>query len=207
MQLTSAQMPASRETSRDEALLKAPVRRDLRATVLDQRHLDGVDKQAHGPSVAPGEEPASEDDGPMQFAVLLASGGMSAEALVWVQSFLATWINANASGTAPVSLERCAHLPASAIGVRKARRNVWLAKAMNAMDGANLKQRCEALSQRLDVFLSRGEWRRWKFDGDPPAGADALEAALFYVAKGIPENKGLSARQMRRILQGHSFPK
>lgn len=133
---------------------------------------------------------------PMQFAEMLAAGKSHPQAIAWVQKSLAAWINTGGS----VAIERCMHLPRTESRIRLARRNVWLAKAVGAMDKESLWLRCKALSERLDQFLSRGDWRKWRERSDPPAGADPFLAALFYIARGTAADEGLSARQMYRIL-------
>lgn len=151
--------------------------------------------------------PLADDDeplySPLKSVERLASGDWDVEDITWLQKGLATWINAE--GQLPLDL--CLRLPRSASRLRKARRGVWLAKAAFAMDGATLWRRCNALSKQLEVFISRGEWGRWYDRKDPPPGAPALLAALFYVAKGSvigggtpPKVKALSARHIFNLL-------
>ena len=86
--------------------------------------------------------------------------------------------------------------------MRKARRNDYLLQAAAAMGEKSAPE----LHARLDVFLARGEWRRWKSRRDPPEGTGPLLSALFYVAKLTAKGEPLSVRQIARILQDKNSP-
>lgn len=106
-----------------------------------------------------------------------------------------------------IPLTRILHMPASHAGFRKATRNEYLvqaAKLVHVPPGASGVDRLYCVWQ---VFVTRGPWREWRDDAEPPQDASDLQSALFYATRYTAERDGsryLDARQLRRIV-GHIF--
>lgn len=129
----------------------------------------------------------------VSLATLCASGQVDASATDWIRRGFETWIRSG--GT--LTLERCLMLPSSAKRMQLMQRNFWLRRAAEQLDCVSRWRRSNELADRLDRFLTRGQWRQWQACREPPESATDLEQALFYVAK-FNAGKGLSYKQIER---------
>ncbi len=76
-------------------------------------------------------------------------------------------------------LERCLRLPKNESALRRARRDHWLRRAwLQLHEAGSSWRRSEALAVEVHRFQTL-KWPRWSALDQPPAGASALDAALF----------------------------
>lgn len=135
----------------------------------------------------------------MFLAAQVARGSLDQTVTAWLSTAFAAWIRAGGD----VPLERCLHLPAGQKKRQIVRRNAWIRVAALCIEGSGVHYISLALEREMARFLTRGGWERWKGQALPPRTCSDLDAALFFVAK-ANGGKGLSARQLRRVL-GHFF--
>lgn len=136
---------------------------------------------------------------PMDLAWCVAAGQFNESVHDTLQRGFATFIDAGGK----IPLERCLRLPTSTARFRLTQRDRWLVEVARSTEGTTCWARSVAVSQDLDVFLSRGAWKVWRDMQDPPPGTNGLRVALFYTAK-FNNGKGLSPKQVDRIV-GHLF--
>ncbi len=99
-----------------------------------------------------------------------------------------------------IPLERCLRLPTSARALRRARRDHWLRRAWNEMgDDVSPWRRSEMLATEIRRFAT-GRWLRWTHLEHIPAGASALDEALFEAFRSH-ERIPSTAMQLHNITQ------
>lgn len=114
----------------------------------------------------------------------------------WLRESLGNWILAQGL----LSFEHCASLPTTHDKRRQYARDVWLMRAADYVKADSLTGAASALHKELSKFLSRGPWRHWRDDDDPPPEAARLDVALFRFAK-LNGGEGLSEKQILRVLR------
>lgn len=129
-------------------------------------------------------------DDPLGAVERFARNPDDAEAARMVAAGVAVWLRARGA----IRLERALGLPASAGGLRRARRDrhLQIAAAMVVDCPATL----HAAVRRFGGF----QWPRWRHLADPPAHATVIEQALFRAfASGAP--MPTTRRQIANILK------
>ena len=107
---------------------------------------------------------------PMELAWRIADGQFNESVQLALQRGFSAFVDAGGA----VPLERCLRLPRSAAGFRLTQRDRWLVEVARSTEGKTAWARCVAVSQALDVFLSRGSWHAWRDLQDAPPGTSNL---------------------------------
>ncbi|MDP3797407.1 MAG: hypothetical protein Q8R06_09690 [Polaromonas sp.] len=110
----------------------------------------------------------------------------------------------NCEGEVP--LERCLGLPHTPNGRRIEQRNRRLMELAQLIEGDKPWAGCGVIEDMWSAFVSRGVWRTWQAFDQPPAGATAIEVALFYATRNNNEVV-LNQRQIFRICRHIFKPK
>lgn len=100
------------------------------------------------------------------------------------------------------SLEQRLRLPTTAAKWRAASRDLWISEAArHAPQAAGPTAFCRALHRDWEQFITRGPWRQWRDELEPPTDASQFSRALFHATR---ENDGesLCAKQLGRVLAG-----
>lgn len=127
----------------------------------------------------------------------VAIARLDPQVVQWLQEAAQTWLNADGR----LGFDRCLRLPTTPARVRRARRDLWLSKVVEAMSSDTLWGRCKLAGAMLSAFETRGAWRVWRDRLDPPSGAAGIEAAMFYVLRCSDGSSALSARQIHRVVR------
>lgn len=139
------------------------------------------------------------DRDPMACAVRMASGRPTdADIKLWSKA-TRTWIES--SGEIP--LERCMHLATTQNVFRMMQRDRWICEAAKQIPKTSAWTVSDRLADEWDEFITRGPWRLWRDDSDPPADASPLSRCLFYASR-YHRGNALSAKQIGRKI-GHIF--
>jgi hypothetical protein len=105
----------------------------------------------------------------------VASASLQPEDVSWLRKGFSAFL---ANG-GKLSLERCLRLPTSERALQRAERDHWLRAAWQQLDPkASGWRRSELLAEHVRRFEAT-KWLRWSQLGYPPAGACALDQALF----------------------------
>jgi hypothetical protein len=114
-------------------------------------------------------------DGELVRAQRVASDALQQEDIDWLCKGFSAFL---ASG-GRLPLERCLHLPTNERALRRARRDHWLRRAWLQLDAAvSAWRRSEMLAAEIHRFQA-SKWSRWTTLEQPPAGASAVDKALF----------------------------
>lgn len=131
--------------------------------------------------------------------IRLAMGTATPADYAHVSRAAKTWLSSNGD----VPFERSLRLPTTPDSFRRMQRDRWLCKAAKRIPAAGSWNGAEALLLEWDRFLSRGPWRDWRDESDPPEWAEPLSRALFY-ASSFNRGQSLGLRQIWRIAR-HVF--
>lgn len=105
----------------------------------------------------------------------VASDSLQPEDLRWLCKGFSAFL---ASG-GKLSLERCLRLPTNERALQRAQRDYWLRAAWQLLDPTvSPWRRSELLAEEVRRFQAT-KWSRWSQLGNPPAGARAVDQALF----------------------------
>lgn len=127
----------------------------------------------------------------------VASDSLEREDMEWLRRGFSAFL---ASG-GKLPLERCLHLPTNERALRRARRDQWLRRAWMLLSGASSSwRRSEMLAAEVHRFQV-SKWVRWSSLDRAPAGANALEEALFEAFRSHERVPG-TAMQLHNIA-GH----
>jgi hypothetical protein len=145
----------------------------------------------------PGADEWSELGSELLRAQRVANDSVEPEDLDWLcrgfSAFLAC------GGRLP--LERCLRLPTNERALRRARRDHWLRRAWMLLDGTTSSwRRSEMLAAEVHRFQV-AKWARWSSLDHIPAGASALDEALFEAFRSHERVPG-TAMQLHNIA-GH----
>lgn len=132
--------------------------------------------------------------------IRLATGVATDEDWQAVRSAAKTWLSTKGD----VPFERCLRLPTTPDAFRLMQRNYWLCEAAIHIDAASEWQGCVQLRSEWDRFMSRGPWREWRDDPDPPGWATSLSRALFFASHFHRGGDALCEKQLSRLV-GHIF--
>lgn len=151
----------------------------LGATALPSNGMDGL---------------TGDDAEAVARVVRLAIGAATKEDQAFVHRAAKAWLSSNGS----IPFERCLRLPTTPDAFRRMQRDVWLCNAARQIDAPTDWEVSTQLLTEWDRFLSRGPWREWRDETEPPACATSLQRALFY-ASHFNRGKSLSDKQLNRI--------
>ena len=95
---------------------------------------------------------------------------------------------------------RCWGVPSTPESLRVMQRNFWLCEAARHVETRGLWTGPLTLHAAWERFVSRGPWRAWRDDADPPEGASPLDCALFWATRW---NRGdvLGEKALSRIVR------
>lgn len=79
-------------------------------------------------------------------------------------------------------------------------RNLWLGRAVALLERPGPWMKAVELEGHWKRFVTRGGWRRWRDQAEPPACADELERVLFWATR-YNDGDFLSARQIDRVIR------
>lgn len=103
------------------------------------------------------------------------------------------------------SLERRLRLPTTEKRWRDQQRLGWLMLAAEHLDFAeSWEGLCRDLAESWVTFITRGPWRVWRDEEDPPEEAATLNRALFYATR-ESRGKALGARQLQNLLDRNAL--
>lgn len=129
----------------------------------------------------------------------VVKGAIDDDALRWVRCGFQTWIRSEGA----IPLERCLNLPRTRKQRQRLRRDDAIRDAArllkDELKGPTAYALAQEVAARLNEFIERGIWRRWRELGAPPEQHSKLRATLFTVAQ-CNEGETLSVRQLQRIL-------
>ena len=87
--------------------------------------------------------------------------------------------SSSVNGGGKLPLERCLRLPTNERALQRAQRDHWLRVAWQQVDAAaSAWRRSELLANEVHRFQAT-KWPRWSQVGEAPAGARAVDQALF----------------------------
>lgn len=135
-----------------------------------------------------------DDDEAWSRLVRFSLGADTKEDIVYFRHAAKTWILSEGR----IPFERCLHLPPTPDAFRRSKRDRWLCNAARQIDAPTDWEVCTQLLAEWDRFLSRGPWREWRDETEPPAWATSLQRALFY-ASHFNRGNSLGERQLHRI--------
>lgn len=187
----SAQLAGELSNGLDASLKSAACPLPYAGALLAQR--------GQGIAVGPLDEADVLQNGPMGFVLEFAAGQPSDAAIAWAQKGFGIWVIEPA-----LSVEQCLRLPTTPAKRRLMLRNLWLAEAAAVVARDTFWERCVAVSDELNTFLTRGPWLTWRKGRYPPAEASSLRRALFHVLKANNEC-GLSPISIYRALKAIAF--
>jgi hypothetical protein len=110
-----------------------------------------------------------------------------------------TWID----NRGEIPLERCMHLATTTTAFQMMQRGQWICEAAKQIPQTSAWTVSDRLAAEWQEFITRGPWRLWRDDSDPPADASPLSRCLFYASR-HNRGKALSAKQIGRIV-GHIY--
>ena len=145
------------------------------------------------------DELTGEDVEAVARVVRLAMGKATQEDQQFVHRAAKAWLMSNGS----IPFERGLRLPSTPDAFRRMQRDVWLCHAMREMRAATDWEASSQLLREWDHFLSRGPWRTWRDDPEPPPWATPLQCALFFASR-FNRGNSLGERQLYRITR-HVF--
>ncbi len=116
-----------------------------------------------------------------------------------VRRFLADGAGSFLRAGGVVPLEKCLRLPGTPARLRKARRDVWLRAAWDAVEADSDWGRSCALALEVARF-GAALWPRWRVLQKPPAGTSRLRECLFQAFKVDPENIPTTAPGIDKVL-------
>lgn len=131
--------------------------------------------------------------------VRLATGAATLADHAHVRRAAKAWLSSNGD----VPFERCMRLPTTPDSFRRMQRDMWLCEAAKHIFADSPWDATVLLLHEWDRFLSRGPWRDWRDDADPPTWAEPLSLAFFYASR-FNRGRSLGHRQVWRITR-HVF--
>ncbi len=145
------------------------------------------------------DELTGEDAEAVARVVRLATGAATQDDQQFVHRAAKAWLMSNGS----IPFERCLRLPPTPEAFRRMQRDVWLCNAARQMEAQTDWEACTQLLAEWDRFLSRGPWREWRDEPEPPLWASSLQRALFFASR-FNRGNSLGDRQLHRITR-HVF--
>lgn len=126
--------------------------------------------------------------------VRLATGTATTSDHSFVHQAAKAWLASNGD----IPFERCLKLPTTPDAFRLMQRNSWICEAAKNINVSGVHSGPVHLSQQWAVFISRGPWRDWRDDAEPPSWAAPLSRALFFASR-FNRGECLDKRQIARI--------
>lgn len=130
--------------------------------------------------------------------VRLASGTATADDHAAIARAARVWMDSNGD----VAWERCLGLPTTPDAFRRMQRDAWLAKAAAHLEmptewNGSAWKAAAKLADEWSEFLSRGPWRDWRDDAEPPPWVTPFSRALFFASR-LNRAASLGAREVHR---------
>ncbi|MEO6321846.1 MAG: hypothetical protein ABIR56_14235 [Polaromonas sp.] len=134
------------------------------------------------PAQLPGgslELACSGDSDAVARVVRLATGTATSSDLSFVHQAAKAWLASNGD----IPFERCLKLPTTPDAFRLMQRNSWICEAAKNINVSGVHSGPMHLANQWAVFISRGPWRDWRDDAEPPEWAAPLSRALFFASR------------------------
>lgn len=136
----------------------------------------------------------SSDADAVARVVRLATGTATSADLSFVHHAAKAWLASNGD----IPFERCLKLPTTPDAFRLMQRDAWICEAAKNIDRTGVHCGPEHLANQWAAFISRGPWRDWRDDAEPPEWAAPLSRALFFASR-FNRGESLGGRQISRI--------